>query len=160
METSTPTKILHFIWKILHSALPVRNTLILRGINCFDICLFCQEHRKTLDHLFFQCPFSKAVWLGCELTIRIDNLPYHTITDWISSWIQGSNKEQWIKNYIPTLLVTLSCIWNHRNDIIFKGKVPNINEVMLTSSALAHRVIGTMLLLLKILQVKIKQQRE
>ena len=33
--------------------------------------------------------FSRDVWLGSEITIRIDTLPYHSITNWISNWIQG-----------------------------------------------------------------------
>ena len=33
--------------------------------------------------------FSRDVWLGSEITIRIDTLPYHSINNWISNWIQG-----------------------------------------------------------------------
>ena len=134
-----PQKILQFIWKVLHSALPVRNTLIHRGLNCFDTCPFCQEERETLDHLFLKCPFARAVWLGSEITIRTDTLPYHTISDWISNWVEGSQKENRIKNCIPTLFVTLWCIWNHRNGIVFEGKLPYAREVMLTSNALTLR---------------------
>ena len=134
-----PQKILQFIWKVLHSALPIRDTLIHRGLNCFDTCPFCQEERETLDHLFLKCPFTRAVWLGSEITIRTDTLPYHTISDWISNWIERSQKENRIKNCIPTLFVTLWCIWNHRNGIVFEGKLPHAKEVMLTSNALTLR---------------------
>ena len=45
--------------------------------------LFCQEDRETLEHLFLKCHFARVVWLGNEITIRTDTLPYHTISDWI-----------------------------------------------------------------------------
>ena len=119
-----PQKILLFVWKVLHSALPVRNTLIHRGINCFDTCPFCQKDGESLDHLFLNCPFSRAVWLGSDLTSCIDTLPYHSISDWISNWIQGSQKENRFKKCIPNLFVTLWCIWNHRNGIVIEGNYP------------------------------------
>ena len=59
METSTPTKNSAFYLENLHSALLVRNTLILKGINCSDTCPFCQEDRNILDHLFFNAPSLK-----------------------------------------------------------------------------------------------------
>lgn len=102
-------------------------------------CPFCQEDRETLEHLFLRCHFARAVWLGSDITICTDILPYHTISDWICNWLQGSQKEIRIKTCIPTLLVTLWRIWNHRNGIVFKGKLPNAREIILTSNALTLR---------------------
>lgn len=100
-----PQKVLQFIWKILHLDLPVRTILIQRGINCEDSCPLYINDKESLDHLFLHCPFSRAVWLGSELTVKIDTLPFNSATEWIAKWLQGSHKEPKIRYSLPSLFV-------------------------------------------------------
>lgn len=37
-------------------------------------CALCPTDREDLEHLFKDCPFAKAVWIGSNLGIRTDCL--------------------------------------------------------------------------------------
>ena len=42
-------------------------------------------------------------------------------------------------NALPTVLTTLWCIWFHRNQVIFEGKLPNPIETVLTAKSSMNR---------------------
>ena len=70
-----------------------------------DTCPFCQEDRETLENLFLRCHFARAVWLGSEITVRTDTLPYHTISDWIvTGYKEAKRKSESRPVYLPCLL--------------------------------------------------------
>ena len=69
-KVKLPMKVLNFIWKLLHDSLPVFQKLRCRGIAASNVCLMCNEEEETVNHLFLQCPFARAIWHGSSLGIR------------------------------------------------------------------------------------------
>jgi hypothetical protein len=76
-----PQKILSVAWKILHHAIPVKFELNRRGIHCDVACNLCtNDSNETMDHIFLQCEFARAVWFGADINIRAiteAGIPFH-----------------------------------------------------------------------------------
>ncbi|KAJ9535108.1 hypothetical protein OSB04_un001812 [Centaurea solstitialis] len=58
-----PNKINIFIWRFLKEAIPVRFNLSKKGISVQSMdCILCGKDVETMDHCFFSCPISNALW--------------------------------------------------------------------------------------------------
>jgi len=57
------------IWRILNNALPVRDSLEKKGINCSLLCPRCKAGIETIDHLFRKCELTKRNFFGSQLGI-------------------------------------------------------------------------------------------
>jgi hypothetical protein len=60
-----PSKVLVFGWRLLLEKLPTRSARNHRGIlhHSQDLtCPFCSQQVEDINHLFFNCLFSKSVW--------------------------------------------------------------------------------------------------
>jgi len=51
-----------FLWQICHVSLPIRGTLVQRGINVDSHCPFCQSEIEDTNHLFLGCNISQDCW--------------------------------------------------------------------------------------------------
>ena len=78
-----PHKILTFNWKLLRNALPLKTELCRRGINCDLVCPLCQTDTETINHLFLQCHFARAIWLGVDINTRALKQNHITVQTWI-----------------------------------------------------------------------------
>lgn len=57
-----PSKIKHFLWRVLHNAIPVASNLKQRKIINDSIFSVCGEKEETVNHIIFQCRVSKEIW--------------------------------------------------------------------------------------------------
>lgn len=48
-------------WRVCKGRLPTQSHLCKLGILNTSQCFFCWNNSETLEHLFFECPFSKGV---------------------------------------------------------------------------------------------------
>jgi len=51
-----------FFWQICHQAIPVRGTLLKRGLSIGAGCRVCLSDIESIDHLFSKCQLGKKVW--------------------------------------------------------------------------------------------------
>ena len=74
-KASVAPKVKFFTWRLLHGFLPVRSTLISRGVQVLNICCMCGTNEETICHVFFDCRYSKKVWqlFSMELLNFIEN---------------------------------------------------------------------------------------
>ncbi|KAJ1282417.1 hypothetical protein BS78_03G050200 [Paspalum vaginatum] len=102
-----------FMWRILRQAIPTgqRVSVIVPEVN--NLCKHCTSPKNDL-HLFFKCPFSRAVWFTCNYPMRTDS-----ILD------EEDGLQQTLTHLIPThinhdmlanIILTLWYIWRARND--------------------------------------------
>uniref|UniRef100_A0A2N9IBS9 Reverse transcriptase zinc-binding domain-containing protein n=1 Tax=Fagus sylvatica TaxID=28930 RepID=A0A2N9IBS9_FAGSY len=131
-----PHKILTFTWKIIHHAIPIKTELNRRGIQCDPMCALCTTSTESLGHLFLQCAFVRAVWLGVNIDIASINAHHIPLEQWIQHLAQQS---QDTANTLELVLMALWCIWTHRNRTIFEGKSPNPIETVLTIKSFFNR---------------------
>ncbi|GAV82344.1 zf-RVT domain-containing protein, partial [Cephalotus follicularis] len=76
------------LWLTFHNAHLTLDKLHLFGIVQNTICPFGCGQQETLDHLFFECPFTKAVW---SKVLELNN--FALLADWnwhgTASWALG-----------------------------------------------------------------------
>ena len=61
-KLQTLPKIKMFLWKCLHSSLPVRAVLTHRGISGLGGCDSCIEGEESIIHVLRDCPTAKKFW--------------------------------------------------------------------------------------------------
>lgn len=137
-----PLKVLNFIWKLLHDSIPVFEKLRSRGISVSNVCLICNEEGESVNHLFLQCPFTRAIWHGSILGIRTSFLESNSVvlvsamTDRVASTSTGHGVfDDNRMFYLQSMFTILWSIWNHRNQVLHKGKIPNPKEVILIAQS-------------------------
>jgi hypothetical protein len=127
----SPPKYTNLIWIINH-AIPVRDKLTSKGIRCNPICPRCNKALETIEHVFMQCEWAKAIWFGSPMTINFEHMLQEvSFQDWLSDLITNKHKRN-----IEHIIVVIYHIWKARNLLIFQNKdVP----VMTVGDALEPR---------------------
>jgi len=106
--------------RALQGKLLTRVFLTSLGIADNNICVLCNSADETIEHLFFECPFSAYLWSLCRLKLKISE-PIGTLQD-EALLIQTRFKS---KRKI-TILTKLSLsavvwhIWKERNLRVFQ----------------------------------------
>lgn len=49
-------------WLVVKNRCPTRDRLISWGLQVSPLCLLCNSHSESRDHLFHDCPFSFDLW--------------------------------------------------------------------------------------------------
>ncbi|GJT66702.1 reverse transcriptase [Tanacetum coccineum] len=70
----TLPKIRMFWWKACSNALATYENLSRRGCYCLPICPICYTKIETVEHVLFECSWTKVVWFGSSLGLRLDNI--------------------------------------------------------------------------------------
>lgn len=110
-----------FLWKVVHSALPLAAVLFKRMSKCNPICATCGEQEEDVMHLLFKYSFARACWFKTSLPLRSDtlNLP---IADTLSFLLSVTDGEQW-----TVCVNTMWAIWRSRNGVTYSGKKPDLD---------------------------------
>ncbi|XP_058775745.1 uncharacterized protein LOC131650019 [Vicia villosa] len=131
-KTTIPAKIKIFSWRFLINRLPLKVQLANRGVSSFTSidCPFCTNHPESLDHLFYQCHVSNAVWnrifiwLGNDVNLSIEEFKSF-------GCIQEKVKNINIKAKLNSIWMALIwCLWYMRNTIIFDNATFSFDEVI------------------------------
>ena len=111
-----PLRNIILLWKIIHRILPTVQLLNYRHISIPIQCNFCQQAPETVEHLFLQCSFARAVWFGIPLTIRPDRLQSQDITSWLQILFRDlTQNHSLIIDLIYDITEVLDQIWYQRN---------------------------------------------
>lgn len=69
-------KCLFITWLLMHEKLATCHYLLKIGVSVDPVCCLCEHESETLDHLFFECDFSKNIWNGvagwCGIIRQVD----------------------------------------------------------------------------------------
>jgi hypothetical protein len=125
-KLNLPPKYTHLIWRILNKAIPVRDNLTSKGIQCSPMCPRCDCHIETIDHTFRDCEWAKAIWFGSALTIKFNNTNSTSpFADWITNMLQSVDKRT------MELIITITYrIWHARNLLVFQEKKVPVDYVI------------------------------
>jgi hypothetical protein len=55
-------KINLFCWTLMHGKILTGEILMKRGFHDPFLCALCQRNYESIQHLFWECPFSKKIW--------------------------------------------------------------------------------------------------
>uniref|UniRef100_A0A2N9F619 Reverse transcriptase zinc-binding domain-containing protein n=2 Tax=Fagus sylvatica TaxID=28930 RepID=A0A2N9F619_FAGSY len=135
------------IWRIANGILPTRLTMAQKVGLGDTICPFCRGCEELIDHLFFKCSVSRALWFGtswaiqsCHLTV----LNYEDILQLIIEPHVVSNTtldmQRLREQTSIQIATTLDSIWNLRNQVVHQDYKFNILVIIknLESRILEH----------------------
>jgi len=122
-EVWAPPKCKFFLWLLLQDKLWTAARLQQRGWENNYFCALCIRNLETVQHLFFECPLARSVWnlvadwSLCE-KLRPSGWEYQEdIEDWFAQTTTSGDK----KGHTMSIL-TLWCLWNQRNAVIFRDQ--------------------------------------
>ncbi|XVF08744.1 hypothetical protein REPUB_Repub07fG0029400 [Reevesia pubescens] len=123
------SKVKFFLWCLFWDILPTRSNLIAKGIVCDHLCVVCGRNTKSIFHVFFDCDFSKVVWLSlCPWLVQF----LATFSELASFWVQLLTKANEV-GHLRVLLYSLWFLWTNRNNCLYK-------DSCFTPSAFCHLV--------------------
>ncbi|GAV91306.1 zf-RVT domain-containing protein, partial [Cephalotus follicularis] len=119
------------LWLTFHKAHLTLDKLQNIGIVLSSQCSFDCGLLETLDHMFFECPFTKFDW--CKV-LKLNNCPIPTDCNWdgIASWALGRTKGRQFHRWMRRIRLAASIYhcWRERNDRIFRQVVTSPNQVV------------------------------
>ncbi|CAL5418073.1 unnamed protein product [Camellia sinensis] len=129
----TPPKIRHFWWKACHNLLATKAGLFRRKCGTSAVCPICLSASETVEHLLFDCSWSKAVWFGSSLNLRIDLGSIPNVSQWTSDIISQASSLSDAKASLSKIATVGWFIWKSRNEFVF-------NNLPVDPMATLHRI--------------------
>ena len=117
-----PLKIKIFGWLLIRGRMTTR-ALRQRYVPEADAgCVMCSATIEDCTHLFFECPLVQPLWAAAAL----EGLDTTSADALWGSLCQGPFRRE---AECRTIFATLWAIWLHRNEIIFRGRLPSTDAV-------------------------------
>lgn len=120
-------KIQNLIWRAISGALPVATRLQTRGIQLDSICQRCCVAEESINHIFFECPYARAVWMASD--IRELFAPSNVLEINLQTCLDlagNGNLQDDIRLRPMWIIWTL---WKARNEFLFSKKNVQPQEV-------------------------------
>ncbi|CAL5402107.1 unnamed protein product [Camellia sinensis] len=77
-----PPKIRHFWWRVCHNLSATKLGLFRRKCASSGECPICRKDDESVEHLLFDCPWTKAVWFGSDNKSVISLCVSETVPPW------------------------------------------------------------------------------
>jgi len=122
------------VWRALQDMLATYENLQNKGILVKNgMCVFCGIHAETNNHLFFNCVVVARIWKLCDKWAGIQFVNHSLIKEHFFSFdlVGLGRRENNIWRVVWVGIVW--SIWKHRNNIIFRNQVPDIEKVFALS---------------------------
>eukprot|EP01018_Ginkgo_biloba_P026440 Gb_23433 [translate_table: standard] len=122
-------KVETFSWLKVKNRILIVDNLVKRGFSMVNRCALCENDFELVNHLFLECPFSKAVlsWVLSSFTLSWvlpDNLS-GALRQWSSPFSSKATSSLWILSFHHCLWK----IWKERNNRIFKENKKDVLSI-------------------------------
>ncbi|XP_021844803.2 uncharacterized protein [Spinacia oleracea] len=117
------------VWLALQNRLATKERLLKWNMQIDGGCVSCQTQVETLEHLFYECIFSKRVWssvlskIGVDITIQT----WQGEIDWEAKKSRGTKPRDKICNM--AFVETIYNIWLQRNSKVFKSSIDYVDVI-------------------------------
>lgn len=147
----------HFIWRVIHRAIPTKENLRKRGMEGEETCSMCHAEVETQNHIFRLCPVSQMVWKSSWLGIISYTQMDIGVEDWIMNFLnlffnQDGEEDSRLLQFISILW----SIWLHRNEIIFRNVSVSPERILHLAQSHVHQWTQAQ----KLLAARQKDERE
>ncbi|KAL7172332.1 hypothetical protein ACSBR2_031930 [Camellia fascicularis] len=90
---------------------------------------------ESIEHLLFHCPWTRSVWFGSDIGIRVDMHVCNSVAEWTYSLMNMcSNKSEQLE-IIGKVAMVGWCIWKSQNDWVFNHNPLNPTVTMQQATA-------------------------
>jgi len=113
-----PHKVRSFLWRLARTCLPMRTSLIQKGVHCSDACVTYDIMAETHLHTFFICPKALCCWELVHLDNVISKLIY-TTHDCTALLFSLSDRLSAQQQSLASMI--LWSIWKSRNSKLWEG---------------------------------------
>uniref|UniRef100_A0A803PEM3 RNase H type-1 domain-containing protein n=1 Tax=Cannabis sativa TaxID=3483 RepID=A0A803PEM3_CANSA len=110
------------LWRNLSGAIPVREKLCFLTVKG---CLLCGSEVESIKHLFWECPFARALWFSGPFPVGCRNVGNQDLSDIVCEIGEQFNEEERWK-FLTFVGCLFETIWYSRNTIIFKSNQVDI----------------------------------
>ena len=110
-----PLKIKIFCWYLRKGVILTKDNLARRNWNGDKKCVYC-THSETIQHLFFDCHFTKFIWRAIYFSFGI-TMPSN-VNHMFHGWLQGMNPTIKTKILVGAIAMCWS-LWISQNDVVF-----------------------------------------
>ena len=118
-----PLKIRVFFWLLLRRGLMTRSLRQRWDPHSSADCALCGASLEDCDHLFVRCSLAQAVWTmtrGFRAQLSSMEVFWRSLGD--GPYRRGA---EW-----HLIFARLWTIWNHRNEVVFRGRIPSADAVV------------------------------
>ncbi|XP_055962325.1 uncharacterized protein LOC130015694 [Mercurialis annua] len=107
----------HFLWRILHEALPCNVKLSIRVPEVSKTCPRCGVEDETQLHALKECEAVRGLWLLSPLSLRGDLIMCRNMEEWL---VQSFNLFK--EDKLQLFVLSLWTIWCDRNNLVFGNR--------------------------------------
>nr|KYP37387.1 hypothetical protein KK1_041422 [Cajanus cajan] len=93
------------------------------------MCVMCSEHPDTLLHLIFNCPIADQLWKYYLSWTSISIVLPQTVRQHYCQYPQLCFRRREMKGWDIVRSVIVWCIWNGRNNKIFRRRANALEEL-------------------------------
>ncbi|XP_028097953.1 uncharacterized protein LOC114297686 [Camellia sinensis] len=83
------------------------------------LCPICQSEIGTVEHLLFDCPWTKAVWFGNAINLRVVKGSIPNVASWTNDLIVSGLPKDVTMQLLSRVATIGWYIWKSRNEFIF-----------------------------------------
>jgi len=119
-----------FGWRLLLDKLPTKDKLSVKGVQLqHSLCEFCLDCEESASHLFFSCAMSQKVWKMCDSWIGVSSVHHNQARIHFQHFHMSSLNTRQNTMWKGMWLAIVGKIWRHRNEVIFKQKKVDTEEI-------------------------------
>ena len=130
-------------WIMLLNRSPTRDRLLSWALQTDPRCLLCNLSDKSRNHLYFECPFSIAIWSYYAARLRIPQTSnsWADVTHSLLS-LTGTNDHIYLS--ILSWQATVYEVWWERNERLHRGKFRSVDMVVKKINGLIKNKISSL----------------
>ena len=122
------------VWRIATGILPTKLNIAHKMGITDTCCPLCHMNEESIEHLFFQCSISRAIWFGTSWAIHSSRLSLASCQDILKliceppifTAAESSKAKDILLQTSIQFAITLDCIWNLRNQVVFEDLQVNL----------------------------------
>ncbi|XP_026417308.1 uncharacterized protein LOC113312787 [Papaver somniferum] len=126
-----PHRVHIFFWKCLKKIVHVKTKIARYKHGIETQCSFCKNSEETINHIFMECSYSRAIWFALNINIDVIRLSNVDFEQWLISWFHTEVMNLPApclsdENLICRFMCIIWYIWKDRCSAVFQDKKPHL----------------------------------
>ncbi|GKC58092.1 protein SCAI [Tanacetum coccineum] len=118
----TQPKVKLFLWKAISNSVATMDNLFNRNCSSSPTCPICQSCVETIEHLLFECAWTRPIWFGSSLSLR--SMPSGTnIYLRIQSLLEHAYSDKDVSCILSTVATICWSIWKAHNSFVYESAI-------------------------------------